>query len=207
MVQFLIFGDSITYGAWDTKGGWVGRLKYLATKKSLNSNYYGIVHNLGISGDTTSDVLERLKFESKQRLKEKDPTIIIFEVGANDTIIDEDGNIKTPKEEFEYNIENLIKTSKEYSLYIVFMSLLPVDESKTNPVSWDSNVYYENKYLQEYNEVIKSVCGKHINVDFIDNFENWIKSDYTKLLEDGVHPNSRGHARIFSKIKDILDIY
>jgi len=29
MVNILVFGDSITYGAWDEEGGWVQRLRKL----------------------------------------------------------------------------------------------------------------------------------------------------------------------------------
>ena len=43
MKNFLIWGDSITYGHGDADGGWVGRLRKTVWKDSL-------VYNLGISG-------------------------------------------------------------------------------------------------------------------------------------------------------------
>jgi lysophospholipase L1-like esterase len=49
-----VFGDSITWGAYDPeRGGWVNRLRNDLEKKEIES------YNLGISGDTTADLLKR----------------------------------------------------------------------------------------------------------------------------------------------------
>ena len=72
MPQILIFGDSIIYGAWDREGGWAARLrKFLDEKTLTEEDFYCLVYNLGISGDTTEDLLERFEFETEQRIKEK----------------------------------------------------------------------------------------------------------------------------------------
>ena len=44
MTCLLVFGDSITYGAWDLEGGWVQRLRSFIDKKNLTDpNFYCLV--------------------------------------------------------------------------------------------------------------------------------------------------------------------
>ena len=98
MAQILIFGNSIIYGAWDKEGGWVSRLRKFLDEKNLSSgpNFYCLVYNLGISGNTTDDLLERFEFEIKQRLKEDEETIILFAIGINDSqFLQSENNFRT----------------------------------------------------------------------------------------------------------------
>lgn len=205
MTQILVFGDSITYGAWDIKGGWAGRLKSLVTKKTIatNQKFYCTVHNLGISGNTTTDLLERAEFETEQRLKEPNETIFIFNIGVNDAIHDRRDIAWTEPEKFRENLEKLIGIARKYSSKIVFIGIMPVNEAKASPVFWDAEVFYSNARLEKYNGIIKTVCAKN-NAHFIDIFRKLIKSDYKNLLEDGVHPNSKGHKMIFDEVKKLL---
>ena len=77
MPNILVFGDSITYGAWDKDGGWVQRLR-----KFLDENYEDFfVCNLGVSGNNSDDLLKRFEFETEQRIKEEKKTIFIFAIG------------------------------------------------------------------------------------------------------------------------------
>ncbi|MFQ6056667.1 MAG: SGNH/GDSL hydrolase family protein, partial [Methanosarcinales archaeon] len=86
MTRIIIFGASITYGAWDKEGGWTRRLRKFLDKKTLSdTNTYFIIYNLGVSGDTTEDLIERVEFETKQRLKEGEETIFIFSIGTTDS--------------------------------------------------------------------------------------------------------------------------
>lgn len=86
---------------------------------------------------------------------------------------------------------------------IIFIGLIPVDEKKTLPIPWGTDVNYKNEYVSKYNEIIKSVCQEN-NIQFIEMFEEFMKLDYKKLLEDGLHPNSEGHQKIFEIVKDFL---
>jgi len=184
MAQILVFGDSIVYGAWDREGGWVERLrKFLFDKEFL-------VYNLGVSGDTTEDLLNRFEFEAEQRLDENEETIIIFSIGINDTL-------RTSPEKFKENIRKLIGLAQKFTQKIIFVGLTPVDEEKTE---------YKNEYIQQYNEIIKSICSEN-KLLFIDILGDWQETNYKILLEDGLHPNSQGHEKIFIKVKESLVKY
>lgn len=205
MSQILVFGDSETYGAWDKKGGWVARLRSFVDERIILSEqkFYCLIYNLGIDGDTTENLLKRFDFETKQRLQEKE-TIIIFAIGGNDSVFlhSKNSNIVSPIK-FKKNIQKLIKLAKNFDSEIIFIGLSHADELKTVPVFWNKEMSYKNEYIRQYDEIIKSVCQEN-KVDFIEIFEKFKKMDYKKLLEDGVHPNSKGHSLIYETVKDFL---
>jgi lysophospholipase L1-like esterase len=207
MARILVFGDSITYGAWDRgkEGGWVHRLKkFLDDKYLTDHNFDYPTYNLGISGDTTKDLLERFEFETKQRLKDDEVKVIIFQIGLNDSqwVLNQN-NFRVPPENFKENIQKLINIAKKLSSKIVFLGLTPVEDQKVNPIPWAPEKSYKIEDIQKYNKIIKTVC-QETNVPFIEIFEKWQKLDYKILLEDGAHPNSEGHKKIFEIVKDFL---
>jgi len=127
MTQILIFGDSIAYGAWDKEGGWVQRLrKFLDEKNLTDSDFYCRVYNLGISGNSSKNLLERFEFETKQRLKESEETIIVFAIGINDSyFVHSENSHRVPINKFKENIQKLTDLAKKFSSKIIFVGLTP----------------------------------------------------------------------------------
>jgi len=217
MSQILVFGDSITFGFYDKEGGWVQRLRKFLDEKLLNELEtldkkvlrklkapYFFVYNLGISGNTTEDLLERFEFETKQRFGDNKEIMFIFSIGICDSeYIHSKNSLRFSPQKFEDNIQKLINLAKKFSPEIIFVGLTPVDETKTIPIPWATNKSCKNEYIQKFNEIIKSVC-KENKIHFIEIFEKIVKLDYKKLLEDGLHPNSKGHQEIFEIVKDYL---
>lgn len=195
-----IFGASITYGAWDLeKGGWVNRLRlYFDNINNLNTTK---VYNLGISGNTTSDLLKRFDIE----LEARKPNKIIFSIGNNDSVfLTKEKCQMTQIEKFEENIKTLISKSRKQTTDIIFTGLTPVDENKTTPIPWAANKIYKNQYIEVYSEKIKKIC-KEEEVKFVDLYNKFIKlKNYKEILEDGLHPNSKGHQFMFEIIKQNL---
>ena len=201
--HFFIFGDSITYGAWDVQGGWVGRLRRFVDKKNVSDqNFYCLVYNLGISGNTTRDVLARFEYELKQRLQEE--AVIVFAIGINDSaFVNTTQTHHVSLEQFKKNIESLIVLARTFSSRIIFVGLTPVDEAKTAPVIWDTSKSYKNEYIQQYNNALQEVTQEN-DVIFIDIFPTVSKKNFTTLTDDGLHPNSKGHQAMFRLIKKAL---
>ncbi|HUW71900.1 MAG TPA: GDSL-type esterase/lipase family protein [Candidatus Humimicrobiaceae bacterium] len=203
MSTICVFGDSIAWGAFDSEsGGWAERLKlYMRSKSEID------VYNLGVSGNKTPGLLKRFEAEIKSRMEENLETVIIFAIGINDSYFLHSKNENVTKfEDFKKNIENLIVLAQKFSSKVIFVGLTPVDETKTTPIPWDTNKSFKNENIKKYNEMIKSACEKE-NIYFIQIFDEWIKSDYKKLLEDGLHPNAAGHEKIFEVVKDFLGKY
>jgi len=111
--------------------------------------------------------------------------------------------LRTSPKKFKESIQKLINIAKNFTSKIIFVGLTPVNETKTTPIPWNPDKIYKNENIRRNDDVIKSVCEKN-NIHFIEIFDKWIKSDYKNLLEDGLHPNSEGHKKIFETIKDFL---
>ncbi len=199
-INILVFGDSITYGAWDKeKGGWVNRLR-LALEND-NSNKYYTIFNLGISGDVTEGIKNRFDNECKIRFAKEDNTIIIFSIGINDTqnVKDED---RVSLETFRNNIIALINSAKKYTNNILFIGLTKVDESKVAPLPWDKDKCYLNNKIIDFDKELKNICLEN-NIDYLYIYD---------LLEvdelfDGLHPNNVGHQKNCDKVKTKISKY
>jgi len=192
--SICIWGASTTEGFYDiTAGGWADRIKrYLKFKNAIS------VYNLGISGDHTQGILDRLDPEANHR----DPDIIIFSIVCNDFcyLIKDDRHIVNIAE-FKQNTKLLIKKAKKYTKNIICLGAIPVDEYVCNPCQGDK--LYLNRHLKEYSVVLLQICKKE-NVKFIELFDKFENQNYKKLLYDGLHPNSKGHKLIFDEVKNLL---
>lgn len=188
-MNICIFGDSITWGAYDyEKSGWVEQLKSYCIKNYEDTDIY----NLGISGDNTNKLLER--FENEARIRE--PDLIIFAIGINDSqYIYQKGNYKTDLNGFENNLSKLLAIAQGITNKIIFIGLTDVDEAKTTPISWSTEKYYDNDSIRKYDEIIKDFCKKN-NLNYID-LNGIIEPDD---LDDGLHPNPQGHEKIFKTV-------
>ena len=204
MTHILIFGASITWGAWDKEGGWVGRLRKFIDEKNISDPDYNLmVYNLGISGDTTEDVLRRFENEVKERISEEE-TIIMFSVGVNDSqFVHDKKDLRVQIEKFEDNLKKLIKLSKKHASKIIFVGFSPIDQQKVDPLPWAESKSYRKDLIEKFDNKVKEVC-KEKKIYFIEVYDKLIKGNYKKLLEDGVHPNSEGHEQIFQIVKDFL---
>jgi|SRR3989339_319528 len=204
MTEIFAFGDSITWGAFDSEGGWIQRLRKCIENK--NGRDVDFVYNLGIPGNKTPDILNRFEFETAQRSNptEKDK-IIIFGVGGNDasySTIKKDNKIN--KTDFEANLIKIIEKAKKITNNLLFVGLIQHNEKKSCPIPWSKTSFYYNKYQKEYNEIIKTICLKYKIgfLDVINEFEDPVKNDL--LDSDGLHPNDKGHKIIFEKLTAYL---
>ncbi|CAN5356451.1 hypothetical protein BH10PAT1_BH10PAT1_5390 [soil metagenome] len=174
---FCIFGDSVTQAAY-VKVGWVDLLRVYLEQKHKNS--FVNVFNLGIGGNTTQDVLERIDSESKVRK----PSSVIFAVGVNDC---KNYDIN----QFKINIEKLIEKALNFNNDIVFVGLVLGNYGGSEGFSKDKVV--------KYNSVINEL-SKGAKLKFVDLFDKLESSDFM----DGLHPNDQGHIKMFEEIKKYL---
>ncbi|HMB26262.1 MAG TPA: GDSL-type esterase/lipase family protein [Patescibacteria group bacterium] len=191
-----LWGDSIAAGFADKKQfGWFNRL---ALDFYQNTNQEHNFYNLGICGETTDRLISHLEPEIKRR----NPDICLIEIGVNDSAgIEQPENYWVPIEKFNNNLKRIYQTANFYCPNIYFLGLTPVNEELTNPILFSRKHWHNNKKGKKYNKIIKKVCfDKKINfVDLYDLLQN-------EDLADGLHPNEKGHEKIYAAVKKKLKI-
>jgi len=205
-MKILIFGASTTYGKYDPDGGWAQRLRKHIDENAKITNTNAIF-NLGVSGDTSEDLLRRFEFETGGRikkLKENEDLIFIFSIGVNDSKYNHTKNkMEVEPGKFRENIGNLIQMARKFSPKIVFIGSQPVDDSRVDPAPWNTTKSFRLESIKQFNQIVEEVC-KEESTHFIEILSEWSQSDHKNLLEDGLHPNAAGHKKIFELVRDFL---
>lgn len=187
MSVICVFGDSITWGAWDLEfGGWANRLRLYCDNQS---DFETEVYNLGVDGDYVRDVLKRFDVEAQAR----NPDIIILAIGINDS--SHPSNPRgTDLGKFEVQFKELLEKTRKFTDKIIVLGLTNVNEKS-------GNHGYANSNISLYDDKVKSIA-KNQNLPFVDLFNTLAEDE----LADGLHPNAKGHKKIFEKVKEVLKI-
>ncbi|MFW9881438.1 MAG: SGNH/GDSL hydrolase family protein [Candidatus Thorarchaeota archaeon] len=192
--KIIVSGDSLAYGRIDPEGnGWVSRLRKWFEEKAPAQN---AVFNLGVGGHSTTKMLPRFEIE----LVSRGPDLILLEVGVNDCrhVDLADAPIETPPDVFISNYNKIICSSKKLTDRIIILSMIPVDEKRTTPIG---NLFHFLHDQKVYHQLMLSIA-KENSVHFINLFDEWLSDkNYSNLLEDGLHPNSQGHEKIYQSVK------
>lgn len=195
-MKICIFGDSIVWGARDTqKGGWAERLKtyFMKTDPEI------MVYNVGVSSDTTSDLLKRLNAEARARKADA----IIIAIGINDSrYIDTKGNYPVDLETFQSNLKEILEIAQNITDKVLFIGLTPIDESKTMPIPWRPSMFYDEESVSKYSKALEAFCSSN-NVQYVSMNGVVDKNE----LPDGLHPDSNGHEKMYQVVKSKVNEY
>lgn len=192
--RICVFGDSIARGYYDLEnGGWVNRL-WLEVLKI--TEFESTVYNCSISGDTTRELFKRMEVECVAI----EPNAIVIALGANDACFYRNLNsLHVPEKEFIINLKKLINIARRFTNDIILVGPASVNEEFTNPVSWGEELYYYNKNISDYSELLIDFSREN-NLKFIPMFDLLSNED----LFDGLHPNAKGHEKMFNRVKEFL---
>lgn len=200
-----VFGDSITYGAWDMgKSGWATQFRtYLDSRKDKPTYYF---YPLGIHGETTGGLVKRFENEFEARQRKDDTTYtFIFAYGANDaTWLTDQEKFKETIEDYEKNLLYVIGKARNVTNNIFLIDITPVNEEYSADLI-TRNKSCLNKYVDLYNEKLRDITQlndlKVIEVNHI-----FKEKGIPKLfVDDGLHLNEAGHAIIFDEVKSSLN--
>lgn len=202
-MRILVFGDSIGQGFWDVDGGWVSRIRHQYDKQIVQNRgeiKYPTVFNLGISGDLTQNVLDRIENEAKARELPGEECAIVLAIGINDSVLTE--NVaQMDVYEFQEQYEELVNKAKDISSRVLCVGLTAVDEVLANP--WEGSTtgkQWLNNRINLFEDTIKQVAIQK-DVQFVGLHDGFIKllEQGQHLLNDGLHPNKKGH-EIIAKV-------
>jgi lysophospholipase L1-like esterase len=204
-VRVLIFGDSITQGFDDPDGGWVEHLKRDYLQQKTNGIDALEIFNLGISGDTSADVLRRIENEISVRRWPNDPVMTILAIGVNDSA-DKRGQRLGPLDEYEVNIKKLLNVMTKMSDQQLIVGLTPCVDSLLDPAAWSENDFRaSNQRVRDYEQALLAIVNEH-NLQFVPIWEKFMNEpSWEGMLPDGLHPNTAGHNLIYKEVKKVLD--
>lgn len=153
--------------------------------KALNAKGYAVeIANAGVSGDTTSNGLERLDWSIPQGTE-----AVILELGAND------GLRGIPPASARKNLEAILAKLKERGIEVLIAGI-------TAPQNWGA------KYADEFNPMFADLATKYgalLYPFFLDGIA--LKPELN--LSDGLHPTGKGVGivaeRILPSVEALID--
>lgn len=192
--RICVFGDSVVWGACIPKReAWADLLRNYLDE---TFNYSIELYNLGIDGNTSAGVLQRLDAEAQAR----NPDIIICAIGANDSIFRSNNQFDVSESVFLHNLSGILEMAKKYTQQILFVGLVKGSDIETIPLKRSSTgKCYSKLAVKKYDGYIKSFAAQN-NVPFVDVFSVLSDEDF----DDGLHPNMQGHSKIFQAVKEVL---
>ncbi|NMA01209.1 MAG: SGNH/GDSL hydrolase family protein [Clostridia bacterium] len=195
-MNILVFGDSITYGYYDLKGGWAKRLYRL-----YNEDKKGSFKNFSLPGATSKDMIAQIKRAKDLNILDKDNFKVIFAYGINDSATGFMDYISL--DAFKENTIKIIELMNNYNLETIFVGLTIMDESIED--GFGGLLFYSNESIGLYNEVLKKTC-KQFGIPFVDIYKHCLKEKdkYLSYLDDGIHPNANGHKFILEEVLKVF---
>ena len=164
------------------------------TKKSFffksNTNFI----NKGISGQTTSEILNRFQND----VINKKPNSVIILAGIND-IAENNGPVTIEK--IAENIFKMVELAKKEKINTIICSVLPA-----NKILWNKSIR-PSFMIIKLNMILKQFC-KNNKIEYIDYYSemvDWkggLKTPLYTSKWDLVHPNEKG----YEKMEEILQI-
>lgn len=178
--KMVIIGDSITEGfGVRREKAYPNLLQELIEKAKKNWR----VINSGISGSTSASAVSRVRWHLKQK-----PDLIILALGANDGLRGSDVRA------MEKNLNEAVDAAKKAGVKIVLAGI------KVPP-------NYGAAYAKSFDSVFARVAQKN-NVPFIPFLLDKVGGNQALNLEDGIHPNEKGHAiiaeTVFKAVEKLL---
>ncbi|GGS64199.1 GDSL-type esterase/lipase family protein [Streptomyces griseoviridis] len=187
--------DSITHGALHTNGWrsypehWTERVRWELGKPE-NRDF---VVDSGVSGATSADLVSFFD----ERVTAFSPKVVSIMIGTNDIAASGLG-----LEQYRANLVSLVR-----SVRALPGPPLPVLQapSPVDPARWPGRTG-----LSAYARVMGEVAARQEAV-FVDHHDDWLTGNGGQvplsLLDDGLHPNERGHHRIALKMIRDLQIF
>jgi lysophospholipase L1-like esterase len=198
MNKVLIFGDSIVFGRGVKKNqSWPSLLMHHFDRID---NKDTIIFNLGIPGETSDSLLRRFDHECSVRIKPQDnpqTTTIIIATGLNDAkSLNQPQNYQTRLSSFEQNLIKIIKLGQKYTQNIILVGCTKIYEDKAG----FNRIFFLNRNIQIFNKSIKKIALNN-RLQYVPIFEEWSSADIQPLLtNDGIHPNEKGHKKIYKSL-------
>ncbi|HFR3976434.1 TPA: SGNH/GDSL hydrolase family protein [Streptococcus suis] len=209
--HYVALGDSLTEGVGDTTGQG-GFVPLLAQSLTNDYGYEVDYQNFGISGNTSNQILKRMKEKQELKTALQEANLLTITVGGNDlrkVIIKNIANLKLstfdkPAKEYGKRLESIIQVARKDNpslpIYVVgiynpfFLSLPELTEmqvivDKWNTTTEETIAKYENVYFVEINDLLYRGLEGEAGISQL----NQSQSNNLLFEEDQFHPNNTGY--------------
>jgi len=180
----------------------LSRVKNHFIKENIQKISNVSVHVMGVSGNTTTDLLARLENETTARLSQNISNLFIYYIGVNDTKVDKiSGKNRNSIPDFVKNIQSIIHYTKSVeNAEMLFILPNIIDEKVVAKVSEEKNSS-SNFYSADVEKYKLAMIKKldENQIEYLDFYEDFTHSKQD-LLADGLHPNDAGHKIIADKV-------
>lgn len=173
----LFLGDSLTEGLGVTKDEAFPKLVKILIQKELKKDISII--NAGVSGSTTSDGLDRLKWYLKKK-----PSIVFLALGANDGLRGLD--IKQSQK----NLEEIIKYAQESGAKVLLAGMLIPPN-------------YGPEYSENFRKMYEEIKDKY-KLKSMPFLLDQVAGNKNLNQSDGIHPNEQGHKTIAKNVFEFI---
>jgi acyl-CoA thioesterase I len=173
----LFLGDSLTEGLGVTKEEAFPKLVEILIQTELKKNI--TVINAGVSGSTTSDGLDRLKWYLKKK-----PYIVFLALGANDGLRGLD------LKQSQKNLEEIIKFAQESNAKVLLAGMLIPPN-------------YGPQYSDDFKKMYEEIKDKY-KLKSMDFLLEGVAGNKELNQRDGIHPNEQGHKIIAKNVFEFI---
>ncbi|MCS1350018.1 GDSL-type esterase/lipase family protein [Mechercharimyces sp. CAU 1602] len=201
----LGLGDSITRGTGDNSGqGYFGYVRQ--SLREQTSDQVKAV-NLGIKGQTSSELVTRLEEESMQAQLQQAKWITIS-IGGNDLFrgsgeldkIDLEASAQT-KDTYEENVSkifaNIRKQNKDATIFIYGLY---------NPFGKLEDAETTSSLVQEWNELMHELAAQEEKIVVVPTYDLFQLNPKGYLYSDQFHPNHAGHQAMAERLLQAMGI-
>ena len=175
-ITIVALGDSLTEGY-----GVEEHLAYPALLEAMlqKEGFSGTVINAGISGETSSGLLSRIR-----RVLSLKPDIVILCTGANDGLQGMDHGL------IQNNISKMVRIFKEHRITVVLAGMKML-------------VNYGPSYTAPYDRLYAEIADQE-EILFIPFLLEGIAGKPELTLADGIHPNAKGYKIIAASLYPLV---
>jgi lysophospholipase L1-like esterase len=186
-IRVCFVGESFVNGTGDsTHLGWAGRLCIALSQQAYQVTYY----NLGIRGETSTELSYRWQSEAERRLRVGDDNRIVFSFGTNDTTV-ENNKLRVELTDSLKNARQILSDAK--CRYPVLMISPPPTAD-----------FERHDRVQKLSENFATIC-QELKIPYLDVFTPLLSST-TWMAEvtvgDGSHPNFAGYEELFQLVQN-----
>ena len=224
--RYVALGDSLTKGVGDStnQGGFVPLLAQSLSNE--NDGHYQAV-NYGVAGNTSAQILDRLKKQTDLQKDLKEARVMTLTVGGNDLrkiILDHLSDfslsdIQKPLENYTANLKEIITKARKDNphlpiyvvgiynpLYLNFPELTTIQKAvdQWNQTTEKTTEQFDQVYFVPINDALyKGIDGK-MGVSEVSDGKTTITND-ALYEEDRFHPNNTGYEKMKQAILEKIN--